>query len=94
MTCIGNSKKKAYDRAAYVYRNPWSPRELSTNIKEMGEEVTFDQAVTPPEDLRLNYRGLAIVNHLRENNASRSRYLEQWRLVSEIADATVIHQKQ
>ncbi|CAN0351735.1 unnamed protein product, partial [Ascophyllum nodosum] len=60
-----------------VYRNPWSPRELSTNIKEMGEEVTFDQAVTPPEDLRLNYRGLAIVNHLRENNASRSRYLEQ-----------------
>ena len=43
----------------------------------MGEEVAFDQAVTPPEDLRLNYRGLAIVKHLRENNASRSRYLEQ-----------------
>ena len=47
------------------------------HIKEMGEEVTFNQAVTPPEDLRLNYRGLAIVNRLRENNTSRSRYLEQ-----------------
>ena len=43
----------------------------------MGKEVTFDQAVIPPEDLRLNYRGLAIVNHLHQNNASRSRHLEQ-----------------
>jgi hypothetical protein len=43
----------------------------------MSEEVTFDQAVTPPEDLRLNYRGLAIVNYLRENKASTSKYLEQ-----------------
>ena len=39
--------------------------------------MTFDQAVTPLEDLRLNYRGLDIVNRLRENNASRSRYPEQ-----------------
>ena len=61
-----------------VYRNPWSPRELTTHrIEEMGEEVSASQVVSSPEDLKLNYRGLAIEKRLHENNVSRSsRYLE------------------
>ena len=45
-------------------------------IKEMGEEVSVSQVVSSPEDLKLNYRGLAIEKRLHENNISRSRYLE------------------
>ena len=46
----------------------------------MGEEASVVKVVSSPEDLILNRRELAIKNRLRENSASRSRYLEHLEL--------------